>query len=83
MVHWVKDLTAAAVVAVEAQVRSSAWSDELGILSCCSYGIGRSSGSDSIPGPGTSICHECRQKKKKKKKFHIKSTNSKHSILAI
>ena len=28
---------------------------------------GHSSGSDSIPGPGTPICHGCGQKKKKKK----------------
>lgn len=29
-----------------------------------SYGIGLSYGSDSIPGPGASMCHSCVKKKK-------------------
>ena len=34
----------------------------LRIPNCCSYGVGCSCDSDSIPGPGTSIC--CRHGKK-------------------
>ena len=51
----------------------------LRIQCCYSCGIGHISGSDSIPGLGTSICHECsrkrrRQKKKKKKEKKKKKT---------
>ena len=34
---------------------------------CCNCGVGHNPGSDLIPGPGTSMSHECGQKKKKKK----------------
>lgn len=34
---------------------------------CCSYGVGCSCGSDSVPGSRTSIGHKCSQKEKKKK----------------
>ena len=44
----------------------------LRIWHCHSCGIGHSCGSDWIPGPGTSIRHECSQKKKKKKKTGVK-----------
>ena len=42
------------------------WHSGLRIWQCHNYGIGCSCGSDSIPGPGTSISHRCGQKKKKK-----------------
>ena len=47
----------------EVQVWFSAWYSGLRIQHCCSYSIGCSCVSDSIPGPGTSICHGCRKKK--------------------
>lgn len=61
----VKDLTAVAGVAVEAWVQSQAWHSVWRILHCCSCCVGCNYSSDSIPGPGTSICHWCSQKKKK------------------
>ena len=65
----VKDLTAVAQVAAEAWVQSLAWHGVcLRIWLCCSYVVGHSCGLDSIPGPGTSMCHRCSQLKKKKKK---------------
>ena len=62
VVQWVKDLTETAWVAVEAWVRYLAWHSGLRTQHCCSCGIGRSCSSKSIPGLGTSICHECSQK---------------------
>ena len=41
-------------------------SDWAQILCCCGCGIGHSSNSDLTPGLGTSICHRCGHKKKKK-----------------
>ena len=37
--------------------QSSAWHSGLRIRHCHSCGIGHNCGSDSIPSPGTSICH--------------------------
>ena len=68
MAQWIKDLTTAAWVAAEAQVRSQAWYVGLSIQGCDSCGVGHSCCSDSIPGLGISICCRCSQKKKKKKK---------------
>ena len=50
------------------QVWSLARHSGLKIWHCHSCNIGSSCSLDSIPGPGTSICHECSQKRKKKKK---------------
>ena len=58
-------------VSVEVTVQSPAWHSGLRILLCCD--VGCSSGWDSVPGPGNSICCGCGPKKKKKKK----STNNK------
>lgn len=43
----------------------------LRIQPCHSYGMGRSCSLNSIPGSGTSICHEHRQKQKMKKKKEV------------
>ena len=53
-----KDLTAAAQVAVEAQVPPPAQYSGLRIQHCCNCGL------DAILGPGASICHGSIQKKK-------------------
>ena len=52
LAQWVKYLTAMTQVAAKPQVQSLAWSSgkdpvlpQLGL--------------DSVPGPGTSICHKC------------------------
>ena len=52
MAQRVKNPTAVAQVAGEAQVRSQAWCSGLKDL-------------DSVPGPGTSVCRGCGHKKKK------------------
>ena len=50
----------------------------LRILHCHICGVGRSCGSDTIPGPGTSICSECGHLKKKKRISSMKLSESKH-----
>ena len=66
MVQWVKNPTAMARVAAEAQVRSSArfiWlKDLLLLLLWCKMQLWL----HSIPGLGTSICLRCGHKKNKK-----------------
>ena len=60
---------------MEVPVPSLAQWGGLRIQHCCSCGIGHSSGSDSIPGPGISICHSCgrkRRRRRKKKDFSQK-----------
>ena len=52
---WVKNMTAVAGVAAEARVQSLA------------YTVGQSCSSDSVPGPGTYICHKDGHKIKKRK----------------
>ena len=42
------------------------WVKGSGVAPSC--GIGHSCGSDSVPSPGTSICHRCGKKKRKEKK---------------
>ena len=42
------------------------WHFELRLWCCHSCGAGHISGTDLIPGPGTSTCHEGEQKRKKK-----------------
>ena len=44
------------------------WFSKLGIWCCEKCGSGYSCGVGSTPGLGTSVCHRCGQKKKKKKK---------------
>ena len=66
--QWVKDLTTAAWVDVEALVPSSAQQSRLRTQYCHSCSIGHSCSSDLIPGPRTPICYRCSQKKKGKKK---------------
>ena len=61
---WVKNLTAAAQVTVEAWVQSPVWHSGLKDLS----GIGHICGLDSIPCLGTSICCECSHLKTNKQK---------------
>ena len=53
------------------QVWSLARHSGLKIWHCHSCNIGSSCSLDSIPGPGTSICHECSHKRKEKKKKRI------------
>ena len=62
----VKNLDAAALVAVELWVRSPAWRSGLRICHCCSCGIDHNNGLDSVPGLGTSICCQCGHKNKMK-----------------
>ena len=57
----VKDPTAQ--VTAELQVWYLAEYSVLCIWCCHSCGVGRVCGSDSIPGPGTSICHRCGKNK--------------------
>ena len=57
MAQWVKNLTAVAQVAGEAQVGSPAGCSGLKEPLCCSRGAGHSYSLDLIPGPGTSTCH--------------------------
>ena len=71
MVQCVKNPTAAAQVVAAALVGSPAQHSGLGC--CCSCGVDGSCGSVSIPGPGTSICHGCSHKKKKKKEYKLPS----------
>lgn len=71
MVQWVKDPTAGAQVAAEAQVQSLALHSGLRIRCCWSCGKGLSCSLDSPPGPGISIYCVCGQKKIEKKKYVI------------
>ena len=66
VIQWVQILTAAAHITVEAQVRPPAQCFELKDLALSSCCIGRSYGSDSVPGPGTSIHSGCSNLKKEK-----------------
>ena len=66
MVQWVKNPTAVAPVAAEVRVQFSAkhsWLKDPALPHC---GVGHSSGLDSSPGPGTSICHKFSYLKKLK-----------------
>ena len=49
---------------------SSLWHSGIWIQHCHCYGSSYSCGVGSIPGPGTSTCHECSQKKKERKEKH-------------
>jgi len=60
VVQQVKNLAVSVVTWVQSLAQ---WSG-LRILHCCTYSIGHSCSLDSNPGPGTSICHGCGQKKK-------------------
>ena len=53
----VESLTAVAQAAAEVQGPLPAWHSRSRIWCCCSYGL------DLIPGPGTSVCCGCGQKK--------------------
>ena len=64
MVQWVKNLTAVAQVALEVWVWSPAQHSGLKIWHHCGCGIDCSCGSDSFPGPGTSIYCGCGHLKK-------------------
>ena len=44
-----------------------AWHTGLRMWHCCSFGVGRSCGSDLIPGQGISICRWCDQNREKKR----------------
>lgn len=58
------------LISVEALVQFPALHSGLRIWLCCSCGIHRSSGSDSVSAAGTSVCLRYSQKRtKKKKKF--------------
>ena len=74
-VQWVKNPTAAAWVTVEVQVQSLAWGSGFRIWCCHRCGVDHSGGLNLIPGPGSSTCHRCREKKKKNQKFHPNCTN--------
>ena len=54
MAQGAKNLTAAAQIAVEVQVRFPSGSS--GIQCCCSCGVDHSCSLDSAPGPGTFLC---------------------------
>ena len=56
------------LVSVLASVQSLAQGGGLTIRHYNSYGVGSSSGLDSIPSLGISICHGCGQKRKEKEK---------------
>ena len=49
---------------------------------CCSCGVGHSYGSDSVPGPGTSICQGCSQKKQTKQN-QTNTTQNSFGVLAM
>ena len=59
LTQWVKDL---ALLWAVVYVADMAW-----ILCCCGCGAGWQHGSNSTPSLGTSICHECGSRKRKKK----------------
>ena len=59
------------LVSVEVLVLSLAWCSGLRIP-----GVGHSSGSDSVPDPGTSICCRCSHKRKKKNRVQVLYTDS-------
>ena len=54
------------------------WCHGLRIWHCLSCSIGLSCSSDSTPGQGTSICHGCSRKRKKKISNAIKTILRKH-----
>ena len=69
MAQWVENLTAAAPVAAEVWIPSLPWYSGLKDPSSCpSCSVGHRCSLRSTPGPGTSICCRCSQKRKKKKK---------------
>lgn len=55
MVQWAKNQTAAALVTAELQVQSPVQCGGLRTQHGCSCSIGCNCGSESVPGPGTSI----------------------------
>ena len=68
MAQWVENLTAAAPVAAEVWIRSLAWYGGLKDPSSCpSCSVGHRCSLRSTPGPGTSMCCRCSQKRKKEK----------------
>ena len=75
MVQWVKNLTAAAQVTVEAQVQSPARCSGLKIQCCCSCGVDCSCSSDSVPSLGISICLGCGQKQTNPRLLYISIQN--------
>ena len=52
------------------------WVRELRIWHCCGCGVDYSCSSDSTPSLGTSICHRCGPKKKKKKRITLHTLRS-------
>lgn len=75
MSQLVKNLIAAACVAMEAWVQTLAWGSGLKDLVLlqlwynCSCGVGCCCGLDSISDLGTSMCYKCGHKKKRKCQF--------------
>ena len=68
MAQWVENLTAAAPVAAEVWIPSLPWYSGLKDPSCCpSCSVGHRCSLRSTPGPGTSMCCRCSQKRKKEK----------------
>ena len=57
MTQWVNNLTAVAQFSAEVQVQSLAWCSELKDPEL--LWLHHTCGLDSIPGPGTSMCHGC------------------------
>ena len=74
MLQLVKDPT----LSLAAQVQSPALYSGLKIRCCHNSGVGRSHGSDLIPGPGTSIFHGCSQKRKKNRVMILVSSITEH-----
>ena len=73
MAQWVKNPAAVAWVTVETGVGSLPQHSALKTQCCHSYHVGRHCGSDSVPGLGTSICHEAAIKIIKLKGFSNRS----------
>ena len=61
VVQWIKD---PALSLRWSGFQSLAWCSELRIWLCHGCGVGQSYSLNLIPDPGTSICHECSQKRK-------------------
>ena len=59
MVQWVKNLTAAAQVALEVQVHSLAQGSGFKDLALLQLRVICNCGLDSVLGPGTSVCRGC------------------------
>ena len=67
MAQWVKNLTAVAPVATEVRFQSLAWCSGLKIQHCRSCDLSHWRSSDSVTGPGTSICRGSSPRKRQKK----------------